>query len=68
LQGAAFCIDNTFVFQERMLVHLYPKFKIGYRYSLLFFSGCLYSFGLLPGMGGINQTRDRDLKDKIVSI
>ncbi|PNX93731.1 putative copia-type protein [Trifolium pratense] len=50
-----------------MLLHLYQNFKIEYRSSLLFFSGCLYSFGLLHGMEGIDQTRDQDLKNKIAN-
>jgi len=50
LQGATFSIDNNYFFQKQMLMHLYPKFKIEYKYSLLLFSGFLYSFELLSGI------------------
>ncbi|KAF1870195.1 hypothetical protein Lal_00017776 [Lupinus albus] len=51
-----------------ILAHIFPNLKKEYRSSLLFFSGCLYSFGILLGMAGINQTMVPDLEDKIVSI
>ncbi|KAG2729302.1 hypothetical protein I3760_01G243500 [Carya illinoinensis] len=44
------------------LQHLCPNFKIDYRYSLLSFSGCLYSSGLLYGMREVDRTNDLDLE------
>ncbi|KAF1865767.1 hypothetical protein Lal_00021767 [Lupinus albus] len=55
-------------FRVGILPHLYPKFKIVYRSSSPFFSGCRCSFGILPGMGGTDRTTDRDLEDKIAMM
>ncbi|XP_019443373.1 PREDICTED: uncharacterized protein LOC109347775, partial [Lupinus angustifolius] len=57
---------KTILGTSKNLLHLYPKFKIECRSSSRFFSGCLCSFGIRPGMGGTNQTRVRDLEDKII--
>lgn len=53
---------------EQALQDLCPNFRTKCRSSLLFFSGCLCSFGLLYGRTGIDQTRAHDLEDDLVSI
>lgn len=53
---------------EQVLQDLYPNVRKKCRSSLLFFSGCLCSSGLLYGMTGIDRTRVHDLEDDIVSI
>lgn len=55
-------------FWEQDLQHLCPNFKIDYRYSLLSFSGCLYSSGLLYGMREVDRTNDLDLEANPVSL
>lgn len=42
--------------------------KTEYKYSLLFFSGCLCSFGLLHLMIGVDQAKDHGSEDDIASI
>lgn len=55
-------------FWEQDLQHLCPNFKIEYKSSSLFFSGCLYSSGLQHGMGEVDRTKDHDLEDNLVSF
>lgn len=53
---------------EHVLQHLSPNYRTEYRYSLPFFSGCLFSSGLVHGMIGVDQTKDQGLEDDLVSI
>ena len=60
--------NECYCVHEQVQLHLSLDFKKAFRYFLLFFSGCLSSFGHPYGMEGImaDPTRDLDSGNKSV--